>query len=129
MRKQDAATLKLFVSGLESRWRENRDYFNGIQFVLSSGRKRFEGRVTRADGDLLRVSFGGQKQELDFADFTTFYVAQALHYDTAVLEYLERGATIIVEADERGVRTRQTDTKRTEEIVSSAVLPDRDYLI
>lgn len=129
MRKQDAATLKLFVSGLEGRWRENRDYFIEIQFTYTSGRKRFEGRAARGEGDLLRVSFGGQKRALTFAAFVAFYVEEALRYDTAVLEYLERGATVAVEADERGVRTRQTDTKRTEEAQASAVLPDREYLI
>lgn len=129
MRKQDAATLKLFVSGLEGRWRENRDYFMGIQFTCTSGRKCFEGRVVRGDGDLLRVSFGGQKRALTFSEFAEFYVAEALRSDKAALEYLERGATIVVEADERGVRTRQTDTKRTEETKTSAVLPDREYII
>lgn len=129
MRKQDAAALKLFISGLEGRWRENREYFTGIQFTFTSGRKRFEGRAVRAEGDLLRLSFSGQKRELTFADFVEFYVTEALRYDGAVLEYLERGATMIVEADERGVRTRQTDTKRTEEAAASSVLPDRDYLI
>ena len=42
MRKQDAAALKLFISGLEGRWRENRDYFTGIQFTFTSGRKRLK---------------------------------------------------------------------------------------
>lgn len=34
MRKQDAVALKLFISGLEGRWRENREYFTGIQLRL-----------------------------------------------------------------------------------------------
>ncbi len=129
MRKQDAAALKLFLSGLEGRWRENRDYFNGIQFVFTSGRKRFEGRAARAGGETLHVSFAGRKEDMTFAAFEAFYAVEALRYDAATLEYLERGATVIMEADERGVRTRQTDTKRTETAPVSSVLPDREYLI
>ncbi len=47
MRKQDAATLKLFVSGLEGRWRENRDYFIEIQFTYTSGGSVLRGRAAR----------------------------------------------------------------------------------
>lgn len=129
MRKQDSAALKLFLSGLGGRLQENRDYFKEIQFIFLSGRKRFEGRVTRTEGDSLCVAYGGQKQTLDYDAFITFYLAEALRYECATLEYLERGATVIVEADGRGVRMRQTDTKRTEEAQASSVLPDREYII
>ena len=129
MRKQDTAALRLFVSSLEGRWHENQDYFMGMRFVFSSGRKRFEGRVSRGEGEQLSVSFGGEKREQTFAAFADFYVTEALRYDTAVLEYRERGAVLTVEADERGVRTRQTDAKPEEEVRESSVLPDRDYII
>ncbi len=129
MRKQDTAALRLFVSSLEGRWHENQDYFMGMRFVFSSGRKRFEGRVSRGEGEMLSVSFGGEKREQSFAAFADFYVTEALRYDTAVLEYRERGAVLTVEADERGVRTRQTDAKPEEEVRESSVLPDRDYII
>ena len=129
MRKQDTAALRLFVSSLEGRWRENRDYFSGMQFTLVSGRKRFEGRVSRGEGDMLSVSYGGEKREESFASFTEFYVKEALRFDTATLEYRERGAAMVIEADERGVRTRQTDAKPEETVRESSVLPDRDYII
>ncbi len=129
MRKQDAAALRLFVTSLEGRWRENREYFIGIEFMFVSGRKRFPGRAARGEDDMLSVSYGGVKREQSFGAFADFYVAEALRYDTATLEYLERGATMIVEADERGVRTRQTDARNTDEVRESSVLPDRDYMI
>ncbi|MBE6935904.1 MAG: SAM-dependent methyltransferase [Ruminococcaceae bacterium] len=129
MRKQDASTLTLFLSGLAGRYRENRDYFNGIEFTFTSGRKSFRGRAARGEGEALRLSFNGQSRQMDFTGFTKFYTEEAMKYDSAVLEYLERGATMIIEADERGVRSRQTDTKRTETVAASSVLPDRDYII
>lgn len=128
MRKQDIPALRLFLSGLGGRYNENKEYFTGLEFTLTTGNKSIKGRLTDKDGDL-QLGFNGQRYHMDFAAFCDFFAAEAAKADTAVLEYGQRTATVIIEADERGVRSRQADAKKTLDVKTSTVLPDREYII
>ncbi len=129
MRKQDSGALALLLSGLAGRYRANSDYFIQVDFTFTIGRRDFPGYLrTGAEGLLL--SYQAEKRTMDFYAFLDFFQAEAPRSERAVLIYKERGAQLILEADERGVRSRQSDAPGdTDKSKISAVLPDRDYII
>jgi SAM-dependent methyltransferase len=129
MRKQDSGALSLLLSGLAGRYRANSDYFIGVDFTFTIGRRDFPGRL-RSGEDGLTMTYQAAKHTMDFYAFLDFFKSEAPGSERAVLIYKERGAQLTLEADERGVRSRQSDTPEgTGTAKTSAVLPDRDYII
>ena len=129
MRKQDIGALSLLLGGLAGRYRSNSDYFIGADFTFTSGRREITGRL-KTDADEMTLSYNASRRTMDFYAFLDFYKQEAPSHEKAVLIYKERGAQLIIEADERGVRSRQTDApEQFAEAKTSSVLPDRDYII
>ena len=129
MRKQDSGALSLLLSGLAGRYRSNADYFIGVDFRFTVGRREVTGKLTLSDDELL-LSYNAAKKKMDFYAFLEFYKQEVPKTEAATLIYKERGAQLILEADERGVRSRQADApEEFGAAKSSAVLPDRDYII
>jgi len=129
MRKQDSGALSLLLSGLSGRYRSNADYFIGVDFKFLIGRREITGKLTLSDDELL-LSYNAAKKKMDFYAFLEFYKQEVPKTESATLIYKERGAQLILEADERGVRSRQADApEEFGAAKSSSVLPDRDYII
>lgn len=49
MQKGDAAKLKLLLSGISARLTKNRDFFVQAVCTFTSGKKKFDARLTRTD--------------------------------------------------------------------------------
>ena len=108
MKKQNYEQLVFFTQGLAKRFIENITYFQRARVEFKSGRKCFEAQYALR-GELLYLSYNGQKQDLMPEAFLGWFREEAMKYDAATLEYYERGAVVRIEADERGVRAKQTD--------------------
>ncbi len=128
MRKQDKGQLTLFLSGLRSRFDSNRDYFISADVIFKSGTKTFNGNLVFQDVGLL-LKYNGTKTSMSFDDFLKFFEDEAIKYDSAVLDYNERGASIEITADERGVRSRQIDPKVNMPEQKNPLTAGRDYII
>ncbi len=128
MRKQDKGQLTLFLSGLRSRFESNRDYFISADVTFKSGTKTFSGNLMFQDDGLL-LKYNGTKTSMTFDEFLTFFESEAIKYDSAVLDYNERGASIEITADERGVRSRQIDPKVNMPEQKNPLTAGRDYII
>jgi len=128
MRKQDKGQLSLFMMGLRSRFSEKKDYFISCDVEFKSGTKLFRGTYTYVQ-DQLMLQYNGVKTEYTFENFLAFFEAEALKYESAVITYNERGASIEVRADEKGVKSRQVDPKAEMPKTANPLASGRDYII
>ena len=130
MKRNDVGKLKIFLSGIASRMKENGDYFIGCSFSMRSGAKTLTGTLTR-EGDVYRYTFGGKRENMTPDRFAEALVQDAQNYDGLTLEYSERGAVITIEADERGVRSRRSagNAAKEEDAHDLHLLSDRDYIL
>ena len=110
MKKNDLSKLTLFLSGVKNRLTENALYFIDARITFRSGSKTYNASLT-PEGDRFLFTCNAQKRTLDAAGFIKAFLDEAQKYDACILEYRERGSTLIIEADERGVRTRQNAAK------------------
>ena len=131
MKRNDVSKLTLFLSGVKHRLSENNLYFIDAQMRFRSGAKTYNATLV-PDGDRFLFTCNAQKRTLDAAGFVAAFLEEAQKYDACILEYHERGSTLIIEADERGVRTRQNAAKSEvieEDAHDAALLRQRDYII
>ncbi len=138
MKRTDIPRLRVLLSGISSRLTENSDYFISCSVEFRTGAKTLTGSLTPAAEGYLYV-FGADRRTLDAGGFAEAVAGAAPAYDGLTLVYRERGASITVEADERGVRSRRTSETASE--ASSAapasasvlhnehLLSDREYVL
>ncbi|NTV89556.1 MAG: SAM-dependent methyltransferase [Clostridiales bacterium] len=103
MNSQSLQKLHLFLTGLEARIKENKDYFKNIKVVYSSGLKEFTATLKLRD-DRLQLNFNGSVENLEINWMSERIVKHAANYERALVTYEERGTTIVIEADNRNVK-------------------------
>ena len=128
MRKQDKGQLSLFMMGLRSRFSEKNDYFISCDMEFKSGTKVFRGSFAY-QGESLVLQYNGTKTTYSFDQFLSFFEQEALKYECAVLVYNERGTSIEIRADERGVKSKQIDPKASVPQTANPIASGRDYII
>ncbi|MDD6876444.1 MAG: SAM-dependent methyltransferase [Clostridiaceae bacterium] len=129
MKKTDLPKLRVFLSGISSRLAENADYFISCTVEFRSGAKTMKAALTCPDGTLL-YTFGAERGPVDAAGFADAVMRAAPAYDGLTLTYRERGAVILIEADDRGVRTKRTSGEAGETSAHDAhLLSERDYIL
>ncbi len=127
MRKQDKGTLKLMLSGIISRYNDNSEYFTKLRFIFKSGLKNFTAEATLNDSDELVLKYNGSKKIFSIEDTSDFFIDESMKYESSSFEYVERSITYIIDADGRGVRMRQMQTKQ--ETIVSPISGNRDYIL
>ena len=103
MNRRQKSKLDFFLGGFEEKYENGKDYFIGISLSFISGRKEYSGSVKAADGKFV-LSFAGDKEFSSFSELSAEISETALKYDSAKIEYKERGITTILEADDRNVK-------------------------
>lgn len=131
MNKQSLNKLTLFLTGLESRLEENREYFKKIDLIFKSGTKEFPGNVVII-GEKLRVSYSGNSETIERNWLALRITKLSENYDSLLLTYEERGTTIFIEADDKNVKMK-TKENQVEEILNNhndvPQISNRDYFI
>ncbi len=130
MKKQNLMKLKLFLTGLEERLKENYLLFNKIEFTCTSGLKKFKGKgAPKEEG--ISLNFNGVTNQLKIETLTEELCSIAEQYDEVEIKYYERGTTIIIEADNKNVKIKYEDqqTKEPVENINTAQIGNRDYLV
>lgn len=132
MQKGDAAKLRLLLSGISARLTRNRDYFIQAVCVFTSGKKKFEAQLIRAE-QMYQLRFQGTMRTVNAGAFCSFFAEQAEKFDEALLTYTERGVVVSLSVTARGVQMKQAEREATAEEKQAAANPlldgGRQYLI
>lgn len=128
MQKKDKSKLNLFLVGLRARMQQNRDYFSDIEMTFVSGRKQFRAAVT-LEGEGYRTDYNGQQNVTDAQGVCDLFSAEAEKFDSAALNYRERGYEIVIDVTARGVSMKQGERKAAAKKTVNPLLGGREYLI
>lgn len=126
MNKKTISKISLFFSGLLSRMEENRDFFKDITINFKSGTKIFPAKITQ--GDNVTIDYQAVKREISKDDLWDILAEEMLKYDEAKIIYTERGAKIVIDANDKKVNMRHEDI--TAEVPqTSTVQTGREYVV
>ena len=126
MNKKTILKINLFFSGLLARMEENRDFFKDITIQFKSGTKIFPAKITQADK--ITLDYQAVKREVDKSDLWDILSEEFLKYDEAKIIYTERGAKIVIDANDKKVNMRHEDI--TAEVPqTSTVQTGREYVV
>lgn len=129
MDKRAIGQVNLFLSGIVGRLKDNREYFKSIKAVMKAGTKPFIATF-QYDGNEYCFDFQGVKKVITPDDTVSILEQELKNYDSAEIEYSERGAKIIISADNKNVKMRHADV--TEEKVldkTATVQSGREYVV
>lgn len=124
MNKKTTGKISLFLSGIVSRMNENRDFFNNITVEFKSGAKLFRAVIDNS----MTLDYQAVRKSIAAEDITEIICTEASKYDSARIIYSERGAKIIIDADDRNVKMHHEDSVE-EQAVSSVVQTGREYVV
>ncbi|MHC1720162.1 MAG: SAM-dependent methyltransferase [Clostridiaceae bacterium] len=133
MNKQSISKLNLFLVGLTNRFRENSSIFNGIDVTFSTGLKEFKGTGAFENGDI-KYNFGGSTRVYTIEDLFASICMEAAKFENLSLIYSERGADILIQADNKNVKMKNIEIKEKETLkghpaFETSTLLNRNYLI
>lgn len=132
MQKGDKNKLKLLLVGVKARAAQNREYFISMEFLFRSGGKKFKAVLKPAD-DGCALTFQGTTRAMDVEEALGFFERQTDTYEESILTYTERGMTMTITANAKGVKMQQSEQKTAPESVKAAANPlldsGRQYLI
>lgn len=126
MNARQKGKIDLFFGGLASKFESSREFFVGLTWKTVSGRKEYNGSAALRDGKLV-YSFAGTKEYDDMRTLLSDLCAVILQYDSAVVEYRERGHGCRVLIDDRNVKLENFEIK--EEISATQGLKNKEYNI
>ncbi len=130
MKNQTAAKVSLLLSGVLARLEENFTFFQQIDVAFRSGRKSFPAAITAQGADAFIIHYNGSQMQVNREGIAAFIASECIKYDEVQITYKERGAAIIVEGSDRGVKTRQTDAVNdTPPVAKPQNAGTRDYII
>lgn len=133
MQKGDKNKLKLLLTGIQARLKQNRDYFVSLTFQFRSGGKKFKAALAAApDGDFT-LTFQGTSRPIDADEAVAFFAHQTELYEESILTYTERGTIITITAGAKGVSMKQSEPQASPQEARAAANPlldsGRKYLI
>ena len=126
MNKKTVSKINLFFSGLLSRMEENRDFFTDITIQFKSGTKIFPAKILQ--GDKITLDYQAVKREITRDEVWSVLADEFLKYDSAEIIYTERGARIVVDANDKKVNMRHEDAL-DDVPQTSVVQTGREYVV
>ncbi len=127
MKKTTCDKIKFMLTGILGRYEEKKDYFVKMSIEFKSGTKTFKGEVLPSE-DAFAVSINGVKKNTNLAGVIELIAQESTKYEKLLFVYVERGTDLILEADDRVVRTKQSDNAVTEGKTPN-LSSGREYLI
>lgn len=122
MQKGDQNKLKLLLTGVKARASRNRDYFVSMEFTFRSGGKKFKAALSLSE-EAYTLTFQGTARQTGLEEALEFFVQQAMLYEESVLTYTERGMSMTITVDQKGVKMQQSEQKAPPEVQNAAVNP------
>lgn len=133
MNNQSVNKIKMFLLGLIERFKDNKDYFKGLEVVFKSGLKDYIMEVTPTEDENVKVAFLGKSISTTFEGALEEIVKNCNSYEAVTITYIERGTKIIITGDNKNVKIKYEDSA-VEDINEdahslSSTVGNRDYLI
>lgn len=126
MNKKTVSKVNLFFSGLLSRMEENKDFFTDITINFKSGTKNFPAKILQQNG--VTLDYQAVKRTVERDGLWDIISEELLKYDEAQIIYTERGAKIVIDANDKKVNMRHEDV--TAEVnKTSVVQTGREYVV
>lgn len=122
MQKGEQKKLRLMLTGVRARAEQNREYFVSMAFTFRSGGKKFKA-VLEPEGDGCKLTFQGTVRRVGLEEALEFFEQQAVLYEESELLYTERGMTMTVSADKKGVKMRQSEQQASPGAQKAAANP------
>lgn len=126
MNKKTVSKTSLFFSGLLSRMEENKDFFTDITINFKSGTKIFPAKILYSD--TITLDYQAVKAKYTKDNIWDKIAEEMLKYDEAQIIYNERGARIVIDANDKKVGMRHEDTLN-EVDKTSVVQTGREYVV
>lgn len=125
MNQQQKGKIQLFFGGFAERYRNGKDYFAEISFRFASGAKQYTGSVVSVP-DGLEYRFSGKHAVDTMERALELLLEDLMKYDSATVQYKERGLTTELIADGRNVKIAKREERNE---VSSAAAGRGEYQI
>jgi len=131
LNNQNRDKLKLFLTGLEQRLHDNKDYFKKMTASYTSGTKVFKALISQGEDDKLKINFNGRTDSMDIYELSDRIINDAKTYDSIDIIYEERGSTILINADNKNVKMKYVDNAQDTSLIheNKSMIGDRDYYI
>lgn len=126
MNRKTISKTSLFFSGLLSRMEENSDFFIDITINFKSGTKTFPAKILY--GSALTLDYQAVKRVVEKDKIWDIIAEEMQKYDGAQIIYSERGAHMVIDADDRRVNMRREDIT-AEAGRTSMVQTGREYVV
>lgn len=124
MNKNTQSKTNFFLTVLDERLRNGKEYFLNIDISFKSGTKTFPATVKKEGEDFVFIH-NANKEKFEWK----LIVDAMANYDSMLLVYKERGTNAVIEASDRNVTLKYEDSAETEEETTSTVKNSRNYLI
>ncbi|MDP4183467.1 MAG: SAM-dependent methyltransferase [Bacillota bacterium] len=136
MNKQNIGKLTLFLTGLEQRISDRIDFFKSITADYKSGTKHYIAKVTM-ENNKFKINFNGKTEIVELEWISARISKFAENYDSVLVTYEERGATIFIEGDNKNVKMSVKESAANEIAEEEKIkfhnetshISNREYLI
>lgn len=126
MNKRTVSKVKLFFDGFISRMEGNKEFFKDITISFKSGTKAFPAKIMYDGG--LKLDYQAVKKEISPEEVCKVVTEELSKYDEARIVYNERGARLVIEADDKRVNMRREEIEK-EVDNTSIVQTGREYVV
>lgn len=130
MNKNIADKIQFMLSGIISRYNENKDYIIAVKFSFKSGTKEYKGNYNFEGEELV---FNGVKEKINIQGLAAKVSSESLNYDSLQFILEERGKATILDADQKNVKIKQADKAQEEtlghESGSTSQILNRNYYV
>ena len=128
MNKNTQNKTNFFLTVLDERFRNGKEYFLNIDINFKSGTKSFPALVKK-EGEEFVFIHNAEKKKFEWSHI----IDTMANFDSMHLVYKERGTNAIIEASDRNVTLKyedsETTTDLTTETTTAIVKNSRDYII
>jgi len=128
MNKNNLNKVKFFLTGIQSRIIEKKDFFIDMRMIFNTGSKEFASRVSFLN-DKLSFNLLGRKYSCSVNEFSVILSDCLTGYDGFTLKYFERGRIYILTADDKNVKLNTEDNVTDKVQEHEYNMQEREYYI
>lgn len=118
--------MMLFLKAIVSRYKENTDFFVGIDVTYKSGTKEFVMNFSREEEKLV-CFFLGVKNDVDIDAVPDVISGKLKDYESVTVVYKDRMSELVITGDDKNVSSKQRSAGS--EMPKTATVGGREYII
>ena len=126
MNAKQKLKIDMFFGGLNERYETNPLYFESLEWSVKSGRKEFNGSARLTDNKFI-YNFAGKQIFYKFGELLKELSAVLINYDSAVVDYTERGLRTRIIIEERNIKLERFELNK--DSIQENRLKEKEYHI